>query len=483
MSVLEQYEPQAVWKYFEEISSIPRGSGNMDAISNYCVAFAKKHQLECIQDAHKNVIIIKEATEGFEEEEPIILQGHLDMVCEKRIDSTFNFLTDSLELETDGESVWAKDTTLGGDDGIAVAYALAILESKDIEHPRLEVVLTVDEEVGLDGAFAIDLSMLKGKQLINLDSEEEGIVWISCAGGMRFEGRLPMAYESREGIACNIAVTGLVGGHSGAEIHLGRANSNALMGRVLFALKKEISYGIAELDCGSKDNAIPRHTTATLVLQKEDIAKFQNMMKCLEAEVKKEYESSEPHIQFLGDIGSQVSLQCLTQESASRLWNTLINFPNGIQAMSMDIPGMVETSLNLGTVTLDQSELVIGVCIRSSKDSAKHYLSDRAIAFIEGMGGSYETSGSYPGWAYKKDSVLRETIVEAYEELHGVKPSVEAIHAGLECGILSDKIEGLDCVSIGPEMSGVHTYEEKLSIKSTKRTWDLLLTVLKKKTK
>lgn len=481
MGILEGYEPKVVWEYFEKICSIPHGSHNMEAISQYCVDFAKRHELEVIQDEMKNIIIIKEATAGYEHEDPIILQGHLDMVCEKRQGSDFDFLTDGLKLETDGEFVWAKDTTLGGDDGIAVAYAFAVLASKELSHPRLEVVLTVDEEVGLEGAYGVDMTMLKGRKLINIDSEEEGYVWVSCAGGLRFDGYVPVDYEEGTGVVCEVALTGLLGGHSGGEIHTQRGNANQLIARVLHRAQKEIKVQMASIECTSKDNAIPRYTAAEVLVSAADLDIFKKIALEVEAELKIEYAASDAGVTVLCEVKNEESRQVLTKESMNKVLHTLMNFPNGIQAMSMEMEGLVETSTNMGPVSLNEKELIIGASQRSSVNTAKMYLSERSALFIEMMGGRYEIRGVYPGWAYKKDSVLRDTIVEAYEELHGVKPAVQAIHAGLECGILSEKLEGLDCVSIGPDMFNVHTYEEKLNIKSTKRTWELLIEVLKKR--
>ncbi|MEG0189967.1 MAG: aminoacyl-histidine dipeptidase, partial [Lachnospiraceae bacterium] len=460
MRVLEQYEPKEALRYFEEICNIPHGSGNMEAISDYCVEFAKAHQLEVIQDELKNVIIVKEATQGYESVPPIILQGHLDMVCEKTLESTIDFEKDPLTLVTDGEFVWAKGTTLGGDDGIAVAYALAVLASAELCHPRIEVVLTVDEEIGLVGAFGVDLSVLKGRRLINIDSEEEGYVWISCAGGAALEGKIPMSFQEQHGVAYDIAVTGLQGGHSGAEIQLGRGNSNLLMGRVLHALYPRVHYNIAALYCGSKDNAIPRHTTATLVIADEDKEILEQLIREQTVILQREYESSDPDIRVTCQNAGLQNQKVLTKDSEARLRQILLNIPNGIQAMSMDIKDLVETSLNIGTIILDTKELTIGACIRSSKESALKFLIERVVSFVEFMGGTSTVSGAYPGWEYKKDSELRDTVVKAYQEIYGEVPQIEAIHAGLECGILSNKLPGLDCVSIGPDMFGVHTYEE-----------------------
>ncbi|MDD2979330.1 MAG: aminoacyl-histidine dipeptidase [Hespellia sp.] len=481
MSILEQYEPKEPLKYFEEICSIPHGSGNVKQISDYLVKFAKEHALEVHQDELLNVIIIKEATPGYEEAEPVIIQGHMDMVCEKTLDSTIDFEKDGLDLRTDGEWVWADKTTLGGDDGIAVAFAMAILAAKDLKHPRIEAVITVDEEIGLLGAVGIDLSGLKGKKMINIDSEEEGIILTSCAGGLSLGGSIPVQTEEKSGVCYQVSFTGMLGGHSGCEIHKEHANSNVIAGRVLYAASKKAALHIAAMAGGSKDNAIPRHTEATVMIDGADAAAFETALTEQNAILKKEYATSDPDITVSFVKKAEERAQVLTRTSCDMVLNALMNLPNGVQAWSMDIENLVETSLNMGIMTLDTEKLSVRYAIRSSKESAKAYLTDRTIAMIENLGGTWDINGAYPGWEYKKDSKLRETFVEVYEELFGEKPLVQAIHAGLECGLLSDKIENLDAVSIGPDMKDVHTYTEKLSIPSTKRTWDLIVKVLEAK--
>lgn len=481
MSILEQYEPNEALHYFEELASIPHGSGNVKAISDYCAAFGKEHNLEVHQDEMYNVIMAKDATPGYEDVAPIIIQGHMDMVCEKTLDSTIDFLKDGLDLQTDGEWVWANGTTLGGDDGIAIAMALAVLASDTIKHPRIETIFTVDEEIGLLGAAAIDLSMLKGKKMINIDSEEEGIITVSCAGGLSLEGKIPMEYKEKSGICMEVAVTGMLGGHSGCEIHKEHGNSNLIMGRVLYKAGKEVDFKVASMEGGSKDNAIPRHTTATILVKAKDADKFEKALEKQSKILAHEYASSDPDMKVVCEKKDEKTLMVLKKTSQKTLLNALMNLPNGVQHWSMDIKGLVETSLNMGVMVLDKDGLTLRYAIRSSKASAIDYLTDRTIAMIEEMNGTYEISGAYPGWEYKKDSELRDTFVKAYKELFGEEPKVEAIHAGLECGLLSDKIEGLDCVSIGPDMKDVHTYTEKLSIPSTKRTWDLLVKVLETK--
>lgn len=478
MSILEQYGPKEALHYFEEIAAIPHGSGNVKAISDYCVAFGKAHNLEVHQDELYNVILAKDATPGYEDVDPIIIQGHLDMVCEKTLDSKIDFMKDGLDLQTDGEWIWANGTTLGGDDGIAIAFGLAILASDTLQHPRIEAVFTVDEEIGLLGAAAIDLSMLQGKKMINIDSEEEGIITVSCAGGLSLEGTIPMEFKEKRGVCLDVAVTGLLGGHSGVEIHKEHGNSNQIMGRVLYEIGKEVDFKIVTMEGGSKDNAIPRHTTASVLVKAKDVTAFKNAVEKQSAILAHEYQTSDPDVKVTCDVKKEMTMNVLKKESQKILLNALMNLPNGVQSWSMDIKGLVETSLNMGIMRLDSKQLKVNFAVRSSKASAIEYLTDRTTAMIESMGGKAKVSGAYPGWEYKKDSELRDTFIKVYEELFGEEPRVEAIHAGLECGLLSGKIEGLDAVSIGPDMKDVHTYTEKLSIPSTKRTWDLVVKVL-----
>ena len=330
MSVLGHLEPKAVFGYFEDICNIPHGSGNMDQISQFCVDFAKKEGLEYIVDDMKNVIIIKDATPGYETIDPLILQGHLDMVCDKRPDKEKDFLTEGIDVCTDGEKIWADGTTLGGDNGIAVAYGLALLAAKDLEHPRLEVVLTVDEETGLYGAEAIDMSMLKGKKLINLDSEEEGIFTVGCAGGLTLECNVPMFTEEVEGLVYELKVTGLLGGHSGAEIHKGRGNSNVLLGRVLLAVGQKMGLDILKMEGGSKDNAIPRHSVAEVLISPEDSEKFVELVKAQEAILRDELHASDAGITLEVTAKGEGTAAVLDPTSKASALHALNNIPNGI---------------------------------------------------------------------------------------------------------------------------------------------------------
>ena len=481
MSVLGHLEPKAVFGYFEEICSIPHGSGNMDKISQFCVDFAKDHGLEYIIDDMENVIIIKEATPGYEDVEPLIIQGHLDMVCEKRPDKEKDFLTDGLDLCTDGELIWADGTTLGGDNGIAVAYGLALLAAKDLQHPRLEVVLTVDEETGLYGAEAIDMSMLKGKKLINLDSEEEGIFTVGCAGGLTLACDIPMFTEEADGEVYELKVTGLLGGHSGAEIHKGRGNSNVILGRVLLAIGQKIGLEIIKMEGGSKDNAIPRNSVAEILVGAEDVQKLEELVKEQETILKNEFHASDAGVALKLTAKGAATVEVLDATSKVSALHALNNIPNGIQAYSMDIEGLVETSLNMGIMTQDSESMKMSFAIRSSIESAKHYLTDRVLLFVDMLGGNCEIKGDYPGWAYNPKSDLRETFIKVYREMYASEPVVEAIHAGLECGLFTKKIDGLDSISIGPNMHNVHTSEETLEVGSVQRTWKFLCRVIAQK--
>ena len=481
MSVLGNLEPKSVFGYFEDICKIPHGSGNMDKISQFCVDFAKEHGLEYIQDDMKNVIIIKEATPGYEEVEPLILQGHLDMVCEKRPDKVKDFLTEGIDVCTDGENIWADGTTLGGDNGIAVAYGLALLADKELQHPRLEVVLTVDEETGLYGAEAIDMSMLKGKKLINLDSEEEGIFTVGCAGGLTLACDIPMFTEEADGEVYELKVTGLLGGHSGAEIHKGRGNSNVILGRVLLAIGQKIGLEIIKMEGGSKDNAIPRNSVAEILVGAEDVKKLEELVKEQEAILKNEFHASDAGVALELAAKGMATVEVLDATSKVSALHALNNIPNGIQAYSMDIEGLVETSLNMGIMTQDSESLKMSFAVRSSIESAKHYLTDRVLLFVDMLGGNCEIKGDYPGWAYNPKSDLRETFIKVYREMYASEPVVEAIHAGLECGLFTKKIDGLDSISIGPNMHNVHTSEETLEVGSVQRTWEFLCRVIAQK--
>lgn len=493
MGILSDLEPKSVFYYFEEITKIPHGSGNVDRISDYLVDFAKERNLFYIQDDLKNVIIMKEATPGYEKEPAVILQGHMDMVAVKKPDYDIDMKTEGLKVGIDGDNLYAEGTSLGGDDGIAVAYALAILDSDTIRHPRLEVVITVDEEVGMDGARGIDLSMLKGHRMLNLDSEEEGIFLTSCAGGARVKCCFNLKQAAFQGIAYEITVGGLLGGHSGEAIDKERGNSNCLFGRFLWKLTKQIPVGLLSVEGGLADNAIPRETKAVLAVAASDSASFAGMVDTVAAEISGELATKDPDFYIHVKETDKGELFCVTPDDTKRAAAFLASVPNGVQAMSADIKGLVETSLNLGILKCVRNiksgenavkssmEFTAEFSVRSSIESAKHALIDKLAAVTSLAGGAYEVTGDYPGWKYRVDSPLREKMIALYERMYGVKPRVEAIHAGLECGLLGSKITDLDCVSFGPQMQNIHTTEETLSISSTARVWEYLVKLLEEK--
>lgn len=478
MGVLANLEPKKVFYYFEEITKIPHGSGNVEKISDFLIGFAKERGLFCIQDDRKNVIIVKEATEGYEQEPAVILQGHMDMVAVKKPDCAIDMKTEGLRVAVDGDKIYAEGTSLGGDDGIAVAYALALLDAEGLSHPRLEVVITVDEETGMDGAREIDLSVLTGNRMINLDSEEEGIFLTSCAGGARVNCELTVATEPADGLCCEVTVGGLLGGHSGGEIDKERGNSNCLFGRLLRKLCGEMPVRLLKAKGGLADNAIPRETRAVLLLDGQDREKFTSILDTVERELRTELLTKDPGIFIRAEEKENAGGGCATVAETKHLADFLCALPNGVQAMSADMPGLVETSLNLGILEYAAGKLTAEFSVRSSVESAKNALIGKLCAVTALAGGSNTVSGDYPGWKFRKDSPLRERMVRLYEEMYGVTPRVEAIHAGLECGILGSKIPDLDCVSMGPDMRDIHTTEETLSIASTKRVWEYLVRLL-----
>ena len=469
-------EPASVFGYFEEICSIPHGSGNTRMISDYLVRFAEAHGLRYIQDELNNVIIFQDGTCGMENHEPVILQGHMDMVCEKDAACPIDMAVEGLDVTHDGFCVSAKGTTLGGDDGIALAYAMALMADTTIPHPPLEVIITVDEETGMYGAAGIDLSMLKGKKLINLDSEDEGVFTVSCAGGCRATIALNVDRRAVYGPCIRLAVDGLQGGHSGAEIHKNRANANKVMGEFMSRIQKLMPLCLTNLSGGSKDNAIPRSCQATMVAMGINLQRINTIAEELQAEIREQYDEPEVTIQAF-DVDA-LGGNGLSTESTAKIIGLLCAAPNGVQKMSDDIPGLVQTSLNLGIAKLGE-RFTATFSVRSSVNTEKLELLEqlkKLCAFYEGV---YTEKGDYPAWEYKKDSELRDTMVKVYTEMYGKAPEVLAIHAGLECGLLGEKIPGLDCVSVGPQMHDIHTSRERLEIASTRRTWNFLLEVLK----
>lgn len=476
MRVLDGYEPTEVLKFFEDISNIPRLTYHEKEVSDYCVNFAKERGLYYEQDSLGNVIIIKEATPGYEEVEPVILQGHLDMVGDKVPGCTLDLLKDGIKIMVEGDYITADGTTLGGDDGIAVAYGLALLDAKDIPHPRLEVVFTAAEEVGLDGANGIDLSSCKARRLINLDSEEEGVFTAGCAGGLRAVCVLPVETEPATGILCEVKTAGFQGGHSGAEIHKGRANAITTLGRFFMQNQNE---KLVSFSGGVKDNVIPKNAVASFV--SKDAKKTKEAVEAFNAVLAAEYGVSDKDVKLVLTIGEECTCSALNETSQVKVLTALNVMPNGVQAMSQDLPGLVETSLNMGVVNWEADQFTFSFSIRSSVTSAKYHLYDKLVQLMKALGGTITSSGDYPAWPYARESKLRDLCIKTFKEQYGKEPVVEVIHAGLECGILSGKIKGLDCISMGPDMVAVHTPDEKISISSIQRVWEFLKVLLASK--
>ena len=487
MAVLNELEPKEVFRFFEEISAIPRGSRDTKRISDYLVAFAKERDLKVIQDEVNNVIIFQPGTPGYEESEPVILQGHMDMVCEKTSGSTHDFENDGLELYVEDGFLKAKDTTLGGDDGVAVAMALALLDSREIPHPPIEAVFTVDEEIGMLGAVAMDCSSLKSRLMLNLDSENEGHFLVGCAGGMMVECVFPAERRRWSGKVVSVHVNGVTGGHSGVEIQKQGANANVILGRVLYALKKKVAFNVICVDGGLKDNAITRSSRAILMLAPGEEEIFMDIIKEQQEIITKEYHKTDANMSIEGflevskeDEASAAGKMPLTEACGNAVIAALRTFPWGVQKMSQDMEGLVQTSLNPGILATKEDEISLTFSVRSSVASEKEELYERLVCLTESLGGKVNRSSDYPAWEYVEDSKLRILMGDTYREMYKKEPVMEVIHAGVECGLFSEKMPGLDCVSYGPDIFDIHTPQERLSISSTKRIYEYTVEVLKR---
>lgn len=479
MSALQHCEPHRVWELFETIASIPHGSGNTAALADYCIAFAKEHSLPYRRDEAHNVVIFKKASPGYETAPTMILQGHLDMVCAKEPGVTRNMETEGLSLSINGDCVHADGTSLGGDNGIAVAMMLAILEDPSLAHPPLEAVFTSDEEIGLLGAAALDTSDLSGRRMLNLDSEEEGIFTVSCAGGVRVEGILPIRPITATGLQATLTVSGLVGGHSGVEIHKKRGNACHLLGRILATITKQYEVQLISLNGGTVDNAIPTGATATILIREADRPAIAQTVSQCEAALQATYADEDPDLSVSLVCEGSVEASAVSAADTAQMVHFLATLPCGVQSMSPDIPGLPQTSLNLGILRTEEKAIHIVFSLRSSVEAERDALRNRLCDAFTAVGGTVNSSGEYPGWAYRKDSPLRETALASYRHLFDKEPEVVAIHAGLECGVFADKLPGLDCLSLGPNMWDIHTAKERLSISSSARTYQLILEILK----
>lgn len=480
MAVLSGLEPKKVFEYFEKLCAVPHGSHNTKQISDLCVSFARELGLRWRQDEVNNVVIWKEASPGYEEASPVILQGHIDMVCVKTEDCPKDMAREGLDLMTDGEWVWADRTSLGGDNGIAVAMILAILADGGLPHPPLEAVFTVDEEVGLEGAFALDCSDLKGRKLVNLDSEEEGVFTVSCAGGVRVDCFLPGKRAPLNGEAgYKISLEGLLGGHSGGEIHKGRASANQVMGRVLYsAMERVPGLRLADVRGGRFDNVICSRNQAKAAVPADRAGEFEAFIREFDAALKNEYAGCDGGVTLTCE---KTALEgALTPEATANMLRTLLAVPQGVQAMNVDFPGLVQTSLNMGVMEMKEDGLYFGISVRSCIATQKDMMVQRLKAILELGGGSFTLRGNYPGWQYDRNSALREEVLGAYKSVCGKQGTIEATHGGLECGLFVEKLPGLDAVSFGPELHDVHSVKERLNVASTQRVYEVTRELLRR---
>lgn len=481
MGKLDKLEPQKVFYFFEELTKIPRCSKKEDKVSKWLYDFAKERDLDVTRDEFNNVIIRKPGTAGYENSPVIILQGHMDMVCEKTPESKIDFDTDPIEFVVEGNNIVAKETTLGADNGIAVAMSLAILDSSDIEHPPLEVLFTSDEETGMTGARNLDGTLLKGKTLINIDSEDEGVACIACAGGQKdyivFEKEFKAIDENKE--FYELSVTGLRGGHSGQEVKKGLGNSNKILARSLYRIGEKFDYDLVEIEGGAKPNAIPRYSRAVIATNLQDKVEIQKLFVKLNSEFVSELGKVDPDVRL--NLESTSKFERAFSDELKKNIVTCINIlPNGIQTMSHNIEGLVGSSINVGVIENHENEVKILSSIRSELTSLKKEVAARYKMCGEICGAKCEHQSEYPAWEFKEESPIRDLTAEVYKELFGEELELEAIHAGLECGIFKESIGDIDMISIGPNMYGVHAPGETLEIESTANVYKLVKEILKR---
>lgn len=482
VDTLKHLDSYKVFKFFYALNQIPRGSGNEKAVSDWLVDFAKKRNLEVKQDACNNVIIRKGGTAGYENAKTVILQGHMDMVCEKEKDSPHDFSKDPIAFIVEGDTLRADRTTLGADDGIAVAMSLALLDSDDIPHPPLEVLCTVSEETGMDGAIGLNPADLTGRTLINIDSEEEGVFLTSCAGGKQVFFHLPIVWEKAPTAKkfFKITVSGLTGGHSGMEIIKGRGNANKLLARVLYAIGKKAPYNIAEISGGSKHNAIPREANAEIAINATDEAAVKEIVKNYAGIFKNEFEGIDNGVSVTIEGTGHTTDRLFDANTTERIVQLLILTRHGVIAMSHAIKRLVQTSNNLAIIKTLDNEVKVSCAIRSSIKSQKEAVADEFAVIGSLVGAKMVFDPGYPEWQYAPHSPIRDTFVSVYKQEFGKEPVISAIHAGLECGLFSEKFNGeLDQISFGPNIYDVHTAKEHTSIESVDRSWKFLKAVLK----
>ena len=472
-------KPQKVFEYFEKMCSVPHGSGNTKQISDLLAGFARDLGLKYRQDELNNLIVWKDASPDRQGSAPVILQGHMDMVCTKEAWVEKDMAKDGLDLVIDGDWLKANGTSLGGDDGIAVAIAFAILEDNTLSHPPIEVVITVDEEVGMDGAFGIDLSDIKGRRMMNIDSEEEGVVTVSCAGGVRADSFIPAhLMKLEEGYtAFGLTVSGLLGGHSGCEIDKGRGNAVKLMSRVLFAAAERFEgFRLCNIKGGRFDNVICPECDAVAAVPSSAAGDFKAFVNEFDKIFKNEYAAADPGVEL--KIDPAEAFEAYNELDSIKIVEALFMLPQGVIEMSRDFKDLPQTSLNLGVITSDADGVHYSNSIRSSITTQKEYVLARVKAVTESKGGTVTTRGTYPGWAYNRDSKFRATLMDVYKKQTGREAAIAATHGGLECGLFIEKLPGLDCLSIGPDMRDIHSSAERLNIPSVERLYSLITAFL-----
>ena len=472
MAKLEGLKPEKVFQFFEMLCSVPHGSGNTEQISDLCVKFAQERGLHYKQDALNNVIIWKDASPGCEELEPLIFQGHIDMVCASDPDCGIDMKTDGLNVYVDGDWVRAHKTSLGADNGIGVAITMALLDDDTLRHPRLEALFTTDEETGMFGANGVDLSELQGHNLINLDSEEEGALTVSCAGGVRADCLFPADWEEAGSDVCfyEVVIDGLKGGHSGAEIDKGRASATQLMGRFLYRAEQKTGLRIASMQGGTFTNVIPLYCRSVVAVPADKAEAFEALCAADEAMFRNEYLTPDPGLNMKA-ARTAAAGRVFSAARTGALLNMMLLAPYGVQAMSMDIPGLVQTSLNLGVIETKEEGIGLYFSLRSSIQSQKDMLVERLSALCGLFGASFSTHDPYPAWAFKKESRLRDAMSRACAAVYGKEPGITATHGGLECGLFMEKRPDFDCVSLGPDLREVHSVRERLSISSTEKLY------------
>lgn len=476
--VLQGIEPKEVWKYFEEISKIPRASKEEKQISDYLLNFGKEIGIEVVQDENLNIYMRKKATSGYENGEGVIFQGHMDMVCEKNDTTTHDFKKDPLKLRVEDGKVYATDTTLGADNGIAVAYILALMASTDIAHPQIEALITVEEETSMNGAKSFDGSFFKGKYLINVDSTYDSKLLVSCSGGLRSSVIKKVSFESVEGYGFEVKIRGLKGGHSGIDINKERGNANKILGRILKDIEEKFGdFNILSLSGGAKDNAIPRESECVLCF-KENKEGFIEFIDCIKKEIGNELEGEENFHIISNSIGEIRKQDAISLNDSKDLINLMYLMPNGIRKQSISIKELVITSNNFGVIEQKEDKVVFKNAIRSSIESSKWDLAREIECISSAFSAEAKREASYPAWEYDKNSKIREIAKEVYKKMFGEEMEVYAIHAGVECGLIKEKLPHLDMVSFGPIVQDNHTPDEWVLIESVNKVWNFIKEIL-----